>query len=380
MRIHEYQAKDLLKRHGILVPEGVVAETPDGAVEVSKTLGGFPVFIKAQVRASGRGKAGGIRMARNVDEVLSHARSILGMRIKGCGVTKVLVEGGIDIGKKYYAAVAIGQVRKRPVVVVSPSGGVDISEVAAAGHGQILELPIQTGSALREFQIRQATYFLSLPPQAHEGFGKVLCAMERIMTDLDAVLVEINPLVLTSDGKLIAGGVAMNFDDNALPFHPEIEATREPSDEDPLESEARRLGFKCVKMEGGIGAIANGGGLSIALMDLIKSCGGQPAGYIDLGATIDGESLAEAIQLLVNGFNVSAIVINIFAGLDRCDRLAESILKIREKLRLNLPVVVRLTGAGEDRARDMLSAADLSVAETATEAARKAVELSRAEQ
>lgn len=377
MKIHEFQAKGVLRQYGVPLPIGAIAESADQAVEQAKTLGEFPVAVKAQVHVGGRGKAGGVKLARNVDEVRAHARAILGMSIKGITVKKVLVESGVDIERELYAGIVVDRNRKCPVLMVSTAGGVDIEEVAAANPERILHLPVEPGLGLCDFQIRQATYFLGIPKEAQPSLALVLRSMEKVMMDLDASLVEINPLVLTGENGLVALDAKMNFDDNAVSSHPEIEALRDENEEEPLESEARHHHLNYVKMEGRIGCLVNGAGLAMATMDLVKSCGGEPANFLDVGGGAQPETIAEALRIVTSDPTVNTILFNIFGGIVRCDRVAEGILKARERAGIEMPIVIRLVGTNEEKARELLAGTDLILMPTMSEAAQKAVELSK---
>jgi len=377
MKIHEYQAKDILRRYGVPLPESSVAESPEQAVARAKTLGGFPVAVKAQVHVGGRGKAGGVKLARSIEEVAAAAQAILGMSIKGITVKKVLVERGMHIEREIYAGIVIDRVRKLPVIMVSSAGGVDIEEVAAANPEKILHLPLEAGLGLCDFQIRQAIYFLALPKEAQAGLGAILRALERVMTELDASLVEINPVALTDQDAIVACDAKMNFDDNALAIHAEIEALRDENEEEPLEAEARHHHLSYVKLDGKIGCLVNGAGLAMGTMDMVKFFGGQPANFLDVGGGANPETVAEALRIVTSDRAVNTILFNIFGGIVRCDRVAEGILKAKDKIGIDLPIVMRLVGTNEDKARELLAGTDLIMLPTMAEAAKKAVELSK---
>ncbi len=377
MKIHEYQAKKILREYGLPLPEGRVAETTDEAVAAAEALGGWPVVIKAQVHTGGRGKAGGVKLAHNLDEAKAHAQAILGMSIKGITVGKVLVEAGVEIEREIYAGIVIDRERNCPVIMVSAAGGVDIEEVAASDPGRILHLVVWPGLGLRDFQIRQAIYFLSIPDGAHKAFARVMRALERVMRDNDASLVEINPLVVTALGEVIACDAKINLDDNGLPMHPEVAALRDEAEEEPRESEARGHNLSYVKLEGRIGCLVNGAGLAMATMDLIKHFGGQPANFLDVGGSARPETIAAALRIVVSDPGVNTIFFNIFGGIVRCDRVAEGILQARETVGLEIPIVMRLVGTNEDKARELLAGTGLLMLPTMTQAAQKAVELSQ---
>ena len=377
MKIHEYQAKDILRRYGIPLPNGQVAETVEEAVEGVKALSRTPVAVKAQVHVGGRGKAGGVKLARTPEEVASAARAILGMSIKGITVKKVLVEEGVDIAHEIYVGAVVDRARKMPVLMVSRSGGIDIEEVALSAPERIMHLPIQPSLGLCDFQIRQANFFLDIPKGAQKTMGLILRTLERVMMDYDASLVEINPLALTEDGALVACDAKINFDDNALELHPEIEALRDENEEEPLEVEARHAHVNYIKLDGKIGCLVNGAGLAMATMDMVKSFGGQPANFLDVGGGANADSVAAALRIVTSDPSVNTILFNIFGGIVRCDRVAEGILKAREMVGIDLPIVVRLVGTNEEKARELLAETDLMMMPTMAEAAKKAVELSQ---
>ncbi len=377
MKIHEYQAKQIFSDYGLPLPRGSVVETVDAAVEAAEGLGAWPVVVKAQVQVGGRGKAGGVKLARNAEEVRRHAQTILGMNIKGITVKRVLIEQGLDIAREIYAGAVIDRSGKCIVIMVSPAGGVNIEEVAAATPERILKLCIQPGLGLRPFQIRQALYFLDLPPEAHDGAGRILRTLERVIVDHDASLVEINPLVLTGHGEILCADAKIDFDDNALALHPAIAALRDENEEDPLEAEARHHEISYVKMDGHIGCLVNGAGLAMSTMDLVKQFRGEPANFLDVGGGADPDRIAAALRIVAADRSVNTILFNIFGGIVRCDRVAEGVLRAREQTGINLPIVMRLVGTNEDKARELLAGSDLIMEPTMSAAAQKAVELSK---
>lgn len=377
MKIHEYQAKQIFSDYGLPLPRGSVVETPDAAVEAAESLGLWPVVVKAQVQVGGRGKAGGVKLAKNVDEVRRHAQTILGMNIKGITVKRVLIEQGIDIAREIYAGAVIDRAGKCLVIMVSPAGGINIEEVAAATPDRILKLRVQPGLGLRAYQIRQAIYFLDLPPDTHDGASRIFKTLERVIMDHDASLVEINPLVLTARDEILCADAKIDFDDNALSMHPAIAALRDENEEDPLESEARHHDISYVKLDGHIGCLVNGAGLAMATMDLVKQFGGEPADFLDVGGGADSDRIAAALRIVAADRTVNTILFNIFGGIVRCDRVAEGILRAREHSGINLPIVMRLVGTNEEKARELLAGTDLIMEPTMSAAARKAVEISK---
>ena len=377
MKIHEYQAKEILREFNVPLPKAQLAHTPEEALKAAEALGGFPVVVKAQVHVGGRGKAGGVKLAKNAEEVAAHAKAILGMSIKGITVKKILIEAGVDIDREIYAGVILDRKRKAPVMMFSAAGGVDIEDVAATTPERILYMTLEPGLGLQEHQIRRAIYFLDIPAEAQKGFALICRAMERSLMLYDASLVEINPLVITGANEIIACDCKMNFDDNALMLHPQLESLRDLNEEEPLEVQAREAKISYVKLEGKIGCLVNGAGLAMGTMDIVKHFGGEPANFLDVGGGAKPETIAEALRIITSDKTVNTIFFNIFGGIVRCDRVAEGVLKAKEVAGINLPIVMRLVGTNEDKAREMLEGTDLIMLPTMSEAAKKAVELSK---
>lgn len=375
MKIHEYQAKAIFRQFGVVTPKGEVVESPSQARSAAEEME-FPVAVKAQVHVGGRGKAGGVKLARSLDEVEKHASAILGMQIKGVTVRKVLVEQGVDIKQEIYLGLVIDRTRKMPVMMVSAAGGVEIEEVAAKTPEKLLHLPIQKNLGLRDFQAIRAAKFIGLPVASQRQFVQVAQALYKIFVEQDCSLVEINPLVLTGEDKILALDGKINFDDNALYRHPEAEALRDEGEEAPQEVEARRQRLNYVKLDGKIGCIVNGAGLAMATMDLVKHFGGEPANFLDIGGGAKPEQVREALRIITSDPTVNTIFFNIFGGIVRCDRVAEGILQAKDQLNLQIPIVIRLTGTNADVAREMLAGTDLIYVETMSAAAQKAVEIS----
>jgi succinyl-CoA synthetase beta subunit len=378
MKIHEYQAKEILRGYGVITPPGRVAATAQEAVQIAQELGSFPLVIKSQVHVGGRGKAGGVKLAKSMEEVKNHASAVLGMEIKGIKVRKALVEGGVDIDKEIYCGIVIDRAQKRPVLMVSSAGGVDIEEVAATNPEKILKLAISPTFGMADFQIRRAAFFLELPQEAQKEFMSTIRALYQAFISLDCSLAEINPLVLTGEKKIVACDAKMDFDDNALWRHPELPALRDEEGEEPLEVEARRNKVNYVKLNGSIGCLVNGAGLAMGTMDMVKHFGGEPANFLDVGGGAGPDQVAEALRIVTSDPSVKAILFNIFGGIVRCDRVASGILQAKEKIGIELPIVMRLVGTNEEQARKMLEGTDLIMMPTMAEAAKKAVELSRA--
>jgi succinyl-CoA synthetase beta subunit len=378
MKIHEYQAKAIFRERGMNVPQGKVAETPEEAVKIAGELGKFPVVVKAQVHAGGRGKAGGVKLAKSLDEVRAHAGAILGMDIKGIKVLKVLVEEAADIQREIYAGIVIDRAQKCPVLMVSAAGGVDIEEVAASNPEKILKLAINPSLGLCDFQIRQAAFFLDIPKSGQRDFAMTMRSLYEAFMQLDCALAEINPLVVTGDEQILACDGKMDFDDNALGRHPHLLELRDESGDEPLEVEARRSKVNYVKLDGSIGCLVNGAGLAMGTMDMVKHFGGEPANFLDVGGGAGPDQIAEALRIVTSDPSVKVILFNIFGGIVRCDRVASGILQAREKVGLKLPVVMRLVGTNEAQAREMLAGTELEMLPTMAAAAQRAVELAKA--
>jgi succinyl-CoA synthetase beta subunit len=377
MKIHEYQAKQILKEFGAPTPRGAMAETTDAAVAAA---GGFrmPVVVKAQVHVGGRGKAGGVKLARSLDEVRAAAQAILGMDIKGCRVRKILVEEAADIRREIYLGFIVDRARQAPVLMGSAEGGVEIEEVAAKTPEKILMLPIRPRIGLADFQIRRMAGFLGLTEKAQFlGLSAILRALYAAFVSKDCSLAEINPLVVEGNGNVLACDAKMNFDDNALYRQPDVAAMRDVGEEEPLETRAREQKLSYVKLDGRIGCLVNGAGLAMGTMDVVKRFGGEPANFLDIGGGARPEQVAEALRIITSDPSVNTILFNIFGGIVRCDRVAEGILAARDRLDLRLPIVIRLSGTNAKKARRMLKGTAFIMCETMSEAAQKAVEMSR---
>jgi succinyl-CoA synthetase beta subunit len=376
MKIHEYQAKQILAQYGVAVPKGQVAASAAEAENVARDLT-MPIAVKAQVHVGGRGKAGGIKLARRLEEVGAVAQAILGMNIKGSIVRKVLVESGVDIRQEIYCGLIVDRASKHIVLMVSAAGGVEIEEVAAQTPEKILKVALKRHLGLPDYVARRAAYFLNLPSTAMRPFAAIAQGLCRAFVEKDCSLAEINPLVVTGNGGLIACDAKMNFDDNALARHPDIAALRDESEEEPLETQARHSKVSYVKLDGRIGCIVNGAGLAMATMDVAKHFGGAPANFLDIGGGAKAEQVVEALRIITADPNVNTILFNIFGGIVRCDRVAEGILTAQKKLQLQLPIIIRLSGTNEDVARDMLKDAGLIAMPTMSDACKRAVEISQ---
>ncbi len=374
MKIHEYQAKDIFAANGIPVPRGQMATTAAEAVSIAESFG-RPVMIKAQVHVGGRGKAGGIQYAENVEAARIWAQKIIGMDIKGLTVKKVLVTEAADIASESYVGIIIDRAQKKPVIMVSSAGGIDIEEVAAKTPEKIFKLAIDPITGLKAYQARD------LAAKLYSDFNLVRQAADIIMKlydtywKIDASLVEINPLITTPDGKVIALDAKINIDDNGLFRHKEIACLRDLDAEDPAEVEAREGDLSFVKLNGSIGCIVNGAGLAMATMDLVKYYGGEPANFLDIGGSSNPRKVLTAMGIILRDPNVRAILINIFGGITRCDDVANGIVMAYEQLKPEVPIVVRLTGTNEDKARVILKKVNLESAETLDDVVKKAIAL-----
>ncbi|MGB9807798.1 MAG: ADP-forming succinate--CoA ligase subunit beta [Thermosulfidibacteraceae bacterium] len=388
MKVHEYQAKELFKQYGIPVPRGGVAETPEEAKRIAEELGGNLFVVKAQVHAGGRGKAGGVKLARSVEEVYEVAKNMIGMKLvthqtgpEGKLVRKVLVEEGLNIEKELYMGMVIDRSTERPVLMVSAEGGVEIEEVAARSPEKILKAYIDPALGIVPFYARKLAYGLGLTGDLVKKAIEFMMALYRLFIEKDASLAEINPLVITKEGNLIALDAKLNFDDNALYRHPEIAELRDIYEEDPLEVEASKYDLNYIKLDGTIGCMVNGAGLAMATMDIIKLYGGEPANFLDVGGAASSESVKNAFRILMSDPAVKAVFINIFGGIVRCDRVAEGIINAAKELEVKVPMVIRLEGTNRDVAMDMLKNSELKfiLADSMADGAEKAVKAARGE-
>ena len=374
MKIHEYQAKELFRKYGMAVPEGEVATSAEQVGEIAHRIG-RPVMVKAQVHVGGRGKTGGIKYAADAHQAWEVAKEILGMNIKGSTVRKVLVTEAVQIASEAYIGMIIDRAAKKPVIMVSPAGGIDIEEVAAKTPEKIMKLHIDPMLGLQNYQAMTLASFiyndLKLVRQAAEFIRKLYITFMHV----DASLAEVNPLITTPDGKMWAIDAKINIDDNGLYRHADIEAMRDPDEEDPSETKAKDAGLSFVKLEGNIGCIVNGAGLAMATMDLVKHFGAQPANFLDIGGSSNPEKVVNAMKIILEDRNVKAILFNIFGGITRCDDVANGIVLAVKELKPPVPIVVRLTGTNEDAARKILEEINLVATSSMEEVVRKAIEL-----
>lgn len=377
MKLQEYQAKDILREYGVPVPSGKVCRTPQEARAAAGEMGGV-VVIKAQVLVGGRGKAGGVKVAKSPEEAEKMAGQILGMDIKGLTVEEVLVEPGLDIETEIYVGIVTDRGARKNAIIVSAAGGVDIEQVAEETPEKITKVWIDPLLGLRDFQARQAGFGAGLRPEALKALPKVLHGLYNAYIAQDANLVEINPLVVTGDGRVIAADAKMVIDDNALFRHPQFEAEEDSEIEDPFEAEAKRLGINYVRLGGDVGTIGNGAGLAMANLDEVKHAGGQPANFLDIGGGAKAEAVENSLRLILSDPNVKGVMINIFGGITRADEVAKGVVQAQKSLDIKVPLVVRLTGTNEAEGQAILSkATGIIPASGMAEAARKIVEATR---
>ena len=383
VKIHEYQAKAVLARHGVPVPRGEVATTPAEAGEIAKRLGGT-VVVKAQIHAGGRGKGGGVKVAASADEAERIARDMLGMRLvthqTGPGgriVGRLLVEEGVQIARELYLSLVIDRAAERPVMMASPAGGMEIEKVAAETPQLIFKEHIHPGTGLLEFQTKKLGFALGLDGTQVRKAATLMRAVYETFQATDASLVEINPLIVTAAGDLLALDAKMNLDDNALYRHPDLRELRDLSEEDPLEIEASKYSLNYIRLDGTIGCMVNGAGLAMATMDIIKLAGGEPANFLDVGGGANADQIRNAFKILMSDGNVKAVFINIFGGILRCDVLAEGVVAAVRELDVRVPIVIRMEGTNVEIGKRMLNESGLNftTADAMDEAAAKVVAL-----
>ena len=380
MNIHEYQAKEIFRKYSVPVPRGQVAFTVEEAVDAARTLGGNVWVVKAQIHAGGRGKAGGVKLARTVDEVQLHAAEILGKTLvthqtgpAGKEVHRLLIEEGIDIQRELYMGIVLDRQCGRFVFLVSTEGGVEIEKVAEETPEKIVKEWIEPGIGLQGFQARKLAFALGLEGTQVKSAVKFMFALWEAFQSSDASLIEINPLVVTGSGDVIALDAKMNFDDNALYRQLEIVDFRDTTEEEPSEVEASNYNLNYIKLDGNVGCMVNGAGLAMSTMDIIKLYGGEPANFLDVGGVANPETVANGFRIIMSDPNVKAVLINIFGGIVRCDRVAQGIIQALEQVEVAVPVVVRLEGTNAEEAAEILDGSDLEfiVAKGLAEAAEK---------
>jgi succinyl-CoA synthetase beta subunit len=384
VKIHEYQAKAVLAKYGVPVPRGEVAVSPDEAVEIAKRLGGPVAVVKAQIHAGGRGKGGGVKVSKGLDAVETNAKAILGMQLvthqtgpAGQKVLRVLVEEGLAIARELYVGMLVDRSTKKVVVMASADGGMDIEEVAAKTPERIHKALVEPGTGLLPFQAQQLAFAVGLKGDSVKKATKLMLSLYQAFMASDASLLEINPLVVTESGDLLALDAKMTIDDNALYRHADFRDLRDLSEEDPLEVEASKFSLNYIRLEGNIGCMVNGAGLAMATMDIIKLSGGQPANFLDVGGGANAEQIKSAFKILMSDTNVKAVLINIFGGILRCDVLAAGVIAAVKDLGVPVPIVIRMKGTNVDEGKRMLAESGLNftTADTMGEAATAVVQL-----
>jgi len=385
MKIHEYQAKAILKKFGVAVPRGEIADDRDQAIAAAKNLfdsGASGVVVKAQIHAGGRGKGGGVKIAKSVEEAGELASKMLGMTLvthqtgpEGRVVRRLLIEETLPIERELYLGIVVDRAEARPVFMASQAGGMEIEQVAEENPNAILKEYIAPGLGLEAFQARKLAFQLGLKPQQINQAVQFMGGLYKALAETDSSLMEINPFITCSDGRLFALDAKMNFDDNALFRHPELKELRDITEEDPLEVEASKYSLNYIKLDGNVGCMVNGAGLAMATMDIIKYAGGMPANFLDVGGGANAEQVTHAFEILLSDKSVKAVLINIFGGILRVDTLARGVVEAANKTHIQLPVVLRLEGTNVEQGREILKQSGLNfiVAETMKDAAEKVV-------
>jgi succinyl-CoA synthetase beta subunit len=380
MKVHEYQGKEILRRFQVAVPAGKVAFSVDEAVAAAQALGGSVWVVKAQIHAGGRGKGGGVMLARSLDEVRTLSTAMLGMKLvthqtgpEGRIVRRLLIEQGVNIARELYVGVTLDRATSQNVVMASTEGGVEIEKVAAETPEKILKAYVDRAVGLQPYQARALAFGLGLAGDAFTNGVKFLTALYAAYEAMDCSLAEINPLVITAEGGVIALDAKINFDDNALYRHPELESLRDTDEEDPLEVEASKSSLNYIKLDGNVGCMVNGAGLAMGTMDIIKLAGGMPANFLDVGGGASPETVAAGFKIILADRNVKAVLINIFGGIVRCDRVATGVVEAARKVHVTVPIVIRLAGTNAELAAEILSKSGMNflVAGSLQEAAQK---------
>ncbi len=383
MKIHEHQAKEILKKYGVPVPVGYVAYTANDAMEAARKLPTEIAVVKAQIHAGGRGKGGGVKIARSPEDVGTLARNMLGMTLvthqtgpEGRKVQRLLVEQGIDILKEYYAGIVLDRSSAKNVVMVSTEGGMEIEKVAEESPEKIVKVFVDPAVGFRDFEARELAFALGLSGEAFKQCVSFLKALYKAYEETDASLFEINPLVLTKDAKMLALDAKVNFDDNAMFRHPDYAALRDLAEEDPLEVEASKSNLNYIKLDGNVGCMVNGAGLAMATMDIIKLAGGEPANFLDVGGGANKDTVASGFRIILSDPHVKAILINIFGGIVRCDRVATGVVAASNEVHPKVPIIVRLEGTNAEEAGKILQDSGLNflVAKGLADAAKKVTE------
>lgn len=376
MNIHEYQAKDILRAEGVPIPAGEVATTPEQVEAIATRIGGM-VVVKAQVHTGGRGKAGGVKLAKSPSEAREIASRILGMTINGLTVYKVLVTAAADIASEAYVGIILDRATRKPVCMVSPAGGIDIEEVAAKTPEKILKLPIDTRYGLQPYQASELGFFLFDDVKKVRAASKIMMSLYQAFIKSDASLAEINPLVVTPSGEVLALDAKISVDDNALDRHPDLAALRDETAEEPSEVDARNSNLTFIKLDGNVGCVVNGAGLAMATMDLVKYYGGEPANFLDIGGSSNPEKVVNALRIITGDSSVKVILFNIFGGITRTDDVANGIVTATKANPLKIPIVIRLTGTNEEIAMKILTDNGFSASSDMDEAVQKAVALAK---
>lgn len=375
MKVHEYQAKSFFGQYGLPVDKSILAHTVDEAVEAYRQLGLQRVVVKAQVHIGGRGKAGGVKLAKSEDEVRQYASDILGMNIKGLTVDRVLIGEAIDIASEYYVSILIERKTKSPILMLSREGGMDIEKVAHDTPEKIIKIAIDPIVGLPVYKAREAAFALFDDMAQVKQAIPLFQNLYKLFIDKDAKLAEINPLVVDTDGNLKAIDAKMTFDDNALFRHPDVAALNEPTEEEKKELYAKEKGFSYVNLGGNIGCMVNGAGLAMATMDMIKLYGGEPANFLDIGGSSNPQKIIEAMKLLLGDKHVKVVLVNIFGGITRCDDVAKGLIEAFKELDTDIPIVIRLTGTNEAEGRALLEGTRFTVGTSMADAGHKAVEI-----
>ena len=384
MNIHEYQGKEVLRQYGVTVPRGKVAFTVEEAVEAAKELGGPVTVVKAQIHAGGRGKAGGVKIAKSLDEVRTYAQELLGKVLvthqtgpEGKEVKRLLIEEGCDIRKEYYVGVVVDRATGRVVMMASEEGGTEIEEVAARTPEKIFKEIIDPAVGLMPFQARRLAYAINIPKELVNKAAKFMTALYTAFIDKDCSIAEINPLVVTGSGDVMALDAKLNFDSNALFRHPELLELRDLDEEDPKEIQASKFDLSYIALDGNIGCMVNGAGLAMATMDIIKHYGGEPANFLDVGGGATTEKVTEAFKIILSDEKVKGIFVNIFGGIMRCDVIANGVVEAAKQVGLDRPLVVRLEGTNVDLGKKILSESGLNIvpADSMADGAQKIVSL-----
>ena len=380
MKIHEYQAKDILRQYGVALPEGCVCFSVEEAVSIAEQLGGSQWVVKAQIHAGGRGKGGGVRLADTIAEVRDHAGAILGMTLvthqtgpEGTEVKRLLVEEGVSIKDEMYVGLVVDRVSQKVVFMASSEGGTEIERVAAKAPEKIYKVVVEPSTGLTIDEAKFLAGAIGIPDTLHAESGKIFQALYQAFWDKDASLAEINPLILTEDSRIMALDVKMNFDDNAMYRHPDLQELRDLDEEDEDEVKASKFGLNYISLDGTIGCLVNGAGLAMATMDIIKLYGASPANFLDVGGGATAEQVTEAFKIMLKNEHLKAILVNIFGGIMRCDVIAEGLVNAAKEVSLSVPLVVRLEGTNVERGREILSHSGIAVinATTMADAAEK---------